>query len=128
MRGDSWHREPPLRARTVDEIAELSSALHDCWIDLESLVPERVEDRIRSYRLPLALDGDERERLPDTDWELVIRNPRSLKIDDRALIGVYMLLKIDASPDGVLIECAEDLVIEFGVETIDIAVEARRIS
>ena len=80
MRGDPWHREPPLRARTVEEVVELGWAIHDCWIDVEGLVPERPEElkrKIVSYRLPLALDDDERGRLPDSEWELVVRNPSS---------------------------------------------------
>ncbi|HEU5244793.1 MAG TPA: hypothetical protein VFU33_10365 [Gaiellaceae bacterium] len=40
MRGDSWHREPPLPARTVEEVDELGWAIHDCYIDVEGLVPE----------------------------------------------------------------------------------------
>jgi hypothetical protein len=128
MRGDPWHREPPLRAGTPDEAAELSSALHDCWIDLEGITPERPEEhkgRIVSYRLPLALDEAERRLLPDSEWELVIRNPRSLKIDDGALIAIYTLLEIDASPERVTLKCAEDLTIEIGVGSLDVAVEAR---
>jgi hypothetical protein len=70
MRGDSRHRDPPLRARTVEEVDELGWAIHDCWIDVEALVPDRpaeLEGRIAGFRLPLAFDDDERKRLPPGD-------------------------------------------------------------
>jgi hypothetical protein len=125
MRGDSWHREPPLRARTVDEVDELGWAIHDCWIDVEALVPDRPDGRIVSYRLPLALDDDERKRFPDSEWELVIRNPNSLRIEDEALIRIYQIWKVDVAPDRVTIESAAPLTIEIRVDSLDVSVEAR---
>jgi hypothetical protein len=38
MRGDPWHREPPLHATTVEGIVELLDSLHDCFIDVDALV------------------------------------------------------------------------------------------
>jgi hypothetical protein len=127
MRGDSWHREPPLQARTVEEVDELGWAIHDCWIDVEALVPDRPEElggRIAALRLPLAFD-DERNRLPDSEWELVIRNPNSLRIEDEALIAIYSISKVEVRPDRVTIEGGAPLTIEVGVSSLDVSVEAR---
>jgi hypothetical protein len=127
MRGDSWHREPPLRAQTVDEVDELGWMIHDCWIDIEGLVAERVgvERRIVSFRLPLALDNDERKPLPDSEWELVIRNPSALRIKDEALIAIYSVVKVDVTPDRVTITGDAPLTVEIGVDSLDVSVEAR---
>jgi hypothetical protein len=128
MRGDSWRREPPLTARTVEEVDELGWAIHDCWIDVEALTPERppeLEGKIVSYRLPLALDDDERKRFPDSDWEIVIRNPNSLRIEDEALIRIYQIWKVDVTLDRVTIESAAPLTIEIRVDSLDVSVEAR---
>jgi hypothetical protein len=84
----------------VEEADELGWAIHEGWIDVEGLVPERpdhLEGRIVSFRLPLALDNDERKRLPDWEWELVIRNPRSLRIEDEALIALNVSVEARSS-------------------------------
>ena len=128
MGGDSWHREPPLRARTVEEVDELGWAIHDCWIDVEALVPDRAEElggRIAPFRLPLAFDDDERKRLPDSEWELVIRDPTSLRIEDEALIAIYSISKVEVTLDRVTIEGGAPLTIEIGVNSLDVSVEAR---
>jgi hypothetical protein len=125
MRGDPWHREPPLRATTVEAVFELSSALHDCWIDVEGIAPERIERRIVSYRFPLALDEAEYKLLPCSDWELMIRNPTSFAIEDSALISSYCLNTIRASEDEVAIDAEPDVSIRIGVRALDVAVEPR---
>jgi hypothetical protein len=128
MRGDPWHREPPLRARTVEEVDELGWAIHDCWIDVEALTPDRPEElggRIVGFRLPLAFDDDERRRLPDSEWELVIRNPTSLRIEDEALIAINSISKVEVTRDRVTIEGDAPLTIEVGVNSLDVSVEAR---
>jgi hypothetical protein len=125
MRGDPWHREPPLTAMTADEVMSLGLALHDCWIDIEGLVPERPEPKrkIVSFRLPLALDSRERS-LDDWPWALVIRNPSSLAIEDTELIAIYGLNTIEMVASEVVIHAEPNLVVRIGVKSIDVAAVA----
>ena len=72
----------------------------------------------------MALDPEERER-ELWEWELIIRNPRRLRIDDRALIAVYSINAIEASANQIIIRCNDPLTVEIEVDDLDIAVEAR---
>jgi hypothetical protein len=127
MRGDPWHLEPPLHATTVDGVIELLWSLHDCEIDVEGLVPERVDRVMVSYRIPLAFDQDERNRHP-WPWELIIRNPRSLRIEDKWLISEYGINQVEVTPERIALTAEPDLKIAIRVQSLDVAVEARAIS
>jgi hypothetical protein len=76
-----------------------------------------------SYRLPLALDEAERRRDP-WPWELIIRNPRSLKIADEYEIGTNNIWRSEVTPETVVIEGGVPMRIEIGVTSLDMAVEA----
>jgi hypothetical protein len=86
-------------------------------------VPERTDEVVVSYRLPIALDEAERRRDP-WPWELIIRNPRSLKIADEYEIGTYDIRRCEVTPETIVIEGGVPLRIEIGVESLDVAVEA----
>ncbi len=86
--------------------------------------PGELEGKIVSYRLPLALDDDERGRLPDSEWELVVRNPSSLRIEDEAL-AIYSISEVEVTPDRVTIKGAAPLSIEIGGDSLEVSVEMR---
>ena len=71
------------------------------------------------------MDDDERGRLPDSQWELVVRNPSSLRIEDEALIAIYSISEVEVTPDRVTIKGAAPLSIEIGVDSLDVSVEMR---
>jgi hypothetical protein len=127
MRGDPWHREPPLHATTVEGVLELLWSLHDSYIDVEELAPERIDRVMVSYRIPLAFDQKERRRDP-WPWELIIRNPRSLLLEDEWLISVYGINQVEVTPERIALTCDPDLKIAIRVSSLDVAVEPRATS
>jgi hypothetical protein len=75
-------------------------------------------------QIPIALDEQEKQALPDSPWTLLVRNVRRVTTDDSAGIGVYCLNVISPTPETLHIEAAELLSIDLDVETFDVSVES----
>ena len=121
MRGDQ--RPLPLRALNAHQLTELSSALHDWWLDFDAL-------NIQGRRVVIPIQAEGRvgklgwESAPKAfDSRLIIDEVTELRSQDPEQIGAYTLTQIRAK-DGVITFVAEpNLLIEARVDAIRVVAE-----
>jgi hypothetical protein len=113
-----------MQALDADQLTELSSALHDWWLDFDALTFAR-----KRLVIPIQAEG----QLGRLGWEstpkafdcrLIIEGVTELRSEDPAKIGAYTLTQI-TEKDGLMTFVAEpNLVIEARVDAICVVAEA----
>src|SRR6266536_382078 len=122
MRGDK--RPLPLRAVDAGQLTDLSSELHDWWLDFDALTFEG-----RRVVIPIQAEGQVGklgwESAPKAfDSRLIIEEVTELTSEDPEQIGAYTLTQI-REKNGSLTSVAEpNLVIEARVDAIHVVAEA----
>jgi hypothetical protein len=121
MRGDQ--APLPLRALNADQLAELSSALHDWWLDFDALNFEE-----RRIVVPIQAEG----QVGRLGWEgppeafgarLVIDEVTELRSEDPEQIGSYTLTEIRSTNGFITLVAMPKLVIEARVDAIAVVAQ-----
>jgi hypothetical protein len=122
-----------VQARESGPLADVTSELHDAYLDLSGMVIDggvatfplaRGETRQRWY-------GDSRWLGESPQWNgrLVIRSVVTIEVEHDQGIGCYSINKVtrDESRRGVEIELNEAAIVSLEVASLDVAIEAAEV-